>query len=134
MLKEDLYLKGGKIPERLLLLAVYDPLMQGQHNKPLGADARSRVPCTIRGVLYTIQAGAIRLRADDGDLSVAAELLEVTPETLARIDVLEGYTRLYMRETVIATLVEGSVVSAMVYVMKRLSTGGNEARSGEWIS
>ena len=39
------------------------------------------------------------------------------------MDVLEGYPTLYVRETVAATLADGSVVQAMVYVMKKLPEG-----------
>jgi len=37
---------------KLMRLAVYGTLMKGEHNEHWGADAKKRVPCTIRGVLY----------------------------------------------------------------------------------
>lgn len=69
--------------------------------------------------------GYLAFVRDNSKRNVAAELLEVTPETLARIDVLEDYPSLYKREMVPATLADGSVVSAMVYVMKKQPVGAN---------
>ncbi|MGI6356715.1 MAG: gamma-glutamylcyclotransferase family protein [Lentisphaeria bacterium] len=109
--------------EKLIRLAVYGTLMKGERNEHWGADARSRVPCTIQGALYDTGWGYPAFVPDDDGRDVTAELLELTPETLARIDVLEGYPRLYVRETVPATLADGSVVTAMVYVMKKLPGG-----------
>jgi hypothetical protein len=48
------------------------------------------------------------------------------------LDVLEGYPRLYRRETVAATLADGSVVKAMVYVMQKLPEGVKAVGSGDW--
>jgi len=71
--------------------------MKGERNEHWGADARSRVPCVIRGRLYDTGWGYPAFVPDDAGQEVAAELLDVTPETLARIDVLEGYPRLFIR-------------------------------------
>lgn len=109
--------------EKLIRLAVYGTLMKGERNEHWGADARRRVPCTIRGVLYDTGWGYPAFVPDGSGRDVAAELLEVTQETLARIDVLEGYPRLYVRETVVATLADGRVVQALVYVMRKLPEG-----------
>lgn len=119
--------------EKLIRLAVYGTLLKGQRNEHWGAEARRRVPCTIRGVLYDTGRGYPAFVQDDGGRDVAAELLEVTPETLARIDVLEGYPRLYVRETVPATLADGSVVQAMVYVMRKLPERARVIESGRFI-
>jgi len=119
--------------EKAYKIAVYGTLMAGQRNEHWGADARSRVPCTIRGVLYDTGWGYPAFVPDDGGRDVAAELLDVTPETLARIDVLEGYPTLYVRETVAATLADGSVVTAMVYVMKKLPEGARVVEGGESV-
>jgi len=119
--------------EKLIRLAVYGTLMKGERNEHWGADARSRVPCSIRGVLYDTGWGYPAFVPDDDGRDVAAELLDVTPETLARIDVLEGYPRLYVRETVAATLADGSVVTAMVYVMKKLPGGAKVVVSANWL-
>jgi len=118
--------------EKLIRLAVYGTLMTGQRNEHWGADARSRVPCSIRGVLYDTGWGYPAFVPDDGGRDVAAELLEVTPETLARMDVLEGYPRLYMRELVAATLADGGTVQAMVYVMKKLPKDAKVMLEEDW--
>jgi len=116
--------------EKLIRVAVYGTLMTGQRNEHWGADARSRVPCTIRGVLYDTGWGFPTFVPDERGRDVAAELLEVTPEMLARMDVLEGYPTLYVREAVAATQADGSVVRAMVYVMKKLPEGSESG--GDW--
>jgi len=118
--------------EKLIRLVVYGTLMKGERNEHWGADARSRVPCTIRGVLYDTGWGYPAFVPDDGGRDVAAELLEVTPETLASIDVLEGYPTLYVRETVAATLADGSMVEALVYVMKKLPARAKPLDCDDW--
>ena len=118
--------------EKLIRVAVYGTLMTGERNEHWGADARRRVSCTIRGVLYDTGWGYPAFVPDDGGRDVAAELLDVTPETLARLDVLEGYPMLYGRETVAATLADGSVVEAMVYVMRKLPEGAQITPGGDW--
>jgi gamma-glutamylcyclotransferase (GGCT)/AIG2-like uncharacterized protein YtfP len=115
--------EGRKMKEKLIRVAVYGTLMTGERNEHWGADARRRVPCTIRGVLYDTGWGFPAFVPDEHGRDVVAELLDVTPETLARLDVLEGYPELYVRETVAATLADGSVVEAMVYVMRKLPEG-----------
>jgi gamma-glutamylcyclotransferase (GGCT)/AIG2-like uncharacterized protein YtfP len=120
------------LKEKLIRVAVYGTLMTGERNEHWGADARSRVPCTIRGVLYDTGWGFPAFVPDEHGRDVAAELLDVTPETLARLDVLEGYPTLYGRETVAATLADGSVVQAMVYVMRKLSEGARVLSGGNW--
>ena len=56
----------------------------------------------------------------------------VTVVTLARMDVLEGYPRLYRRETVLAVLGDGSIEVVMVYVMNKLPRGAMVIASGDW--
>ncbi|OQC12902.1 MAG: AIG2-like family protein [Lentisphaerae bacterium ADurb.Bin082] len=71
--------------KKLIRLAVYGTLMTGERNERWGADARRRVPCTIRGVLYDTGWGFPAFVPDANGRDVAAELLEVTPETRARL-------------------------------------------------
>ena len=118
--------------EKLIRVAVYGTLMKGQRNEHWGADARRRVPCTIRGVLYDTGWGYPAFVPDDDGRNVAAELLEETPETLARIDVMEGYPRLYMREQMAATIADGKVIQTLVYVMKKLPDRATIIPSGDW--
>ena len=116
--------------EKLIRVAVYGTLMKGERNEHWGADARRRVPCTIRGVLYDTGWGFPAFVPDEHGRDVAAELLDVTPETLAKLDVLEGYPTLYGRKTVATTLAGGRVMRAMVYVMKKLPEGARVMESG----
>ena len=48
------------------------------------------------------------------------------------MDVLEGYPRVYRRETVLAVLGNGGIEVAMVYVMNRLPPGATVIASGDW--
>jgi gamma-glutamylcyclotransferase (GGCT)/AIG2-like uncharacterized protein YtfP len=118
--------------EKLIRVAVYGTLMKGERNEHWGADARRRVPCTIRGVLYDTGWGYPAFVPDDGGRDVAAELLDVTPETLARLDRLESYSRLYRRECVKAVPEGRAEAVAMVYVMNRLPLGASVIRCGDW--
>lgn len=68
--------------------------------------------------------------ADGGE--VKGELLTVTEDTLARMDELEGYPRLYCRETVQTMLGDGSVESALVYVLNTRMRGAKVIAGGDW--
>ena len=70
--------------EKLIRVAVYGTLMTGERNEHWGADARRRVPCTIRGVLYDTGWGYPAFVPDEHGRDVAAELLDVTPDPMAR--------------------------------------------------
>ena len=70
--------------EKLIRVAVYGTLMTGERNEHWGADARRRVPCTIRGVLYDTGWGFPAFVPDEHGRDVAAELLDVTQETLGQ--------------------------------------------------
>ena len=76
--------KGRKMKEKLIRVAVYGTLMTGERNEHWGADARRRVPCTIRGVLYDTGWGYPAFVPDEHGRDVAAELLDVTPDPIAR--------------------------------------------------
>jgi gamma-glutamylcyclotransferase (GGCT)/AIG2-like uncharacterized protein YtfP len=117
--------------EMLIRAAVYGPLITGQGNEQWGTKTRSRVPWSIRGVLYYTSWGFLAFVPDERGRYVAAELIVVTPETL---DVLEGHPRLYGRETVAATLADGRVVQALVYVMRKLPEGARVVGSGDWAT
>lgn len=67
----------------------------------------------------------------EAGLEVAAELLTVTAATRDRMDVLEGYPRLYRREDVLA-LAGGQEMEAQVYVMNRLPDGARPIACGDW--
>ena len=113
-------------------VAVYGTLLTGERNERWAADALDRKPCVLRGTLYDTGWGypAFVPNSDGGE--VKAELLTVTADTLARMDVLEGYPRLYRRETILAVLGDGSNEVAMVYVMNKLPRGAMVIASGDW--
>ena len=113
-------------------VAVYGTLMAGERNERWAADALDRRPCVLRGTLYDTGWGypAFVPNMDGGE--VKAELLTVTADTLARMDVLEGYPRLYRRETILAVPGDGSIEVVMVYVMNKLPRGAMVIADGDW--
>lgn len=106
--------------EKLIRLAVYGTLMTGERNERWGADARRRVPCTIRGVLYDTGWGfpAMQLSDNPDDL-VHGEIITLPEADLPAIDRLEGVPRLYQRVEVMAVSDAGITISAFCYVMER---------------
>ena len=113
-------------------VAVYGTLLAGERNERWAAGALSRVPCVIRGTLYDTGYSFPAFVPDANGQEVKAEMLTVTAEGLAHMDVLEGYPRLYRRDEVDATLEDGSTVKAMVYVMNRLPEQAAVIESGDW--
>lgn len=117
--------------EQLYHVAVYGTLMKGEHNEHWGNGASSRVPCTIRGTIYSLGAFPAFVPNPDGQ-EVSAELLTVDSTVLSHMDVLEGYPEFYRREKIKAMLQDGSVIDAMVYVMNRLPHYATIIESGSW--
>ena len=113
-------------------VAVYGTLLAGERNARWADGALSRVPCVIRGTLYDTGYGFPAFVPGEDGRVVKAEMLTVTAEGLAHMDVLEGYPRLYRRDVVEATLEDGTAVKAMVYVMNRLPEQAAVIESGDW--
>ncbi len=113
-------------------VAVYGTLMAGERNERWAADALDRRPCVLRGTLYDTGWGYPAFVPDADGGEVRAELLTVTAETLARTDELEGYPRLYRRDTVQTVLEDGSVEAAMVYVLNTRMQGAKVIEGGDW--
>lgn len=113
-------------------VAVYGTLLTGKRNERWAADALDRRPCVLRGTLYDTGWGYPAFVPSVDGSEVKAELLTVTADTLARMDVLEGYPRLYRRETVLAVLGDGGIEVVMVYVMNKLPRGIVLISSGDW--
>jgi Uncharacterized conserved protein len=113
-------------------VVVYGTLLAGERNERWAAGALSRVPCVIRGTLYDTGCGFPAFVPDADGHEVKAEMLTVTAEGLAHMDVLEGYPRLYRRDEVEAVLDDGITVKAMVYVMNRLPERATVIASGDW--
>ena len=59
-------------------------------------------------------------------------MLTVTADTLARMDVLEGYPRLNRREVIPIVLGDGGFEVVMVYVMNKLPRGAMVIADGDW--
>lgn len=119
-------------PKRTYLVAVYGTLLAGERNEKWAADALSRTPCLLAGSLHDTGYGFPAFVPSEGGKPVRAELLEVSRETILRLDVLEGVPELYRRRTVPAVLPCGEVFRAIVYVMNRLPTGAKTIPSGDW--
>ena len=113
-------------------VAVYGTLMTGERNERWAADALDRRPCVLRGTLYDTGLGYPAFVPDADGGEVKAELLTVTADALARMDVLEGYPRLYRREVVQAVLENGSIETAMVYVMNHPPECAKTITNGDW--
>jgi gamma-glutamylcyclotransferase (GGCT)/AIG2-like uncharacterized protein YtfP len=113
-------------------VAVYGTLMAGERNACWARGAKGRVPCVIRGTLYSTGYGYPAFVPDADGQEVKAELLTVDAKVLSNMDVLEGCPRHYRREEVEATLEDGSKVAAMVYVMNTLPPHAAVIRSGDW--
>ena len=115
-------------------VVVYGTLLAGERNERWAEGALSRVPCVVRGTLYDTGWGFPAFVPDADGREVRGELLTVTAEGLAHMDVLEGYPRMYRRDEVKATLADGATVQAMVYVMNRLPPRAAVIASGDWRS
>ena len=113
-------------------VAVYGTLLAGERHERGAAGALSRVHFVIRGTLYDTGCGLPAFVPDANGQEVKAEMLTVTADGLAHMDVLEGYPRLYRRDEVEAVLEDGSADKAMVYVMNRLPERAAVIASGDW--
>lgn len=113
-------------------VAVYGTLMAGERNERWAADTLDRRPCVLRGTLYDTGWGYPAFVPDADGGEVKAELLTVTADTLARMDELEGYPRLYRCEVILTVLGDGSIEVTMVYVMNKLPRGAIVIASGDW--
>ena len=117
---------------RTFRVAVYGTLMEGERNAYWAEDALDRTPCWLSGRLYDTGWGFPAFVPDAEGGPVRAELLTVCEETLARMDRLEGFPRLYRRDGVTVTLDDGNRVDAMVYVMNSLPSRARALPSGDW--
>ena len=113
-------------------VAVYGTLLAGERNEGYAEGAISRVPCVIRGTLYDTGWNYPAFVPGEDGQEVKAEVLTVDAKVLKSMDGLEGYPRFYRRDEVDATLADGTVVRAMVYVMNRLPDQAAVIASGDW--
>jgi gamma-glutamylaminecyclotransferase len=113
---------------------VYGSLMSGFHNHRLlqgpgaefvRADRTAETAC----VMHDLGAyPAVVLAAGPGRAPVVGEVYEVDAATLARLDRLEGYPRLYDRKEV---RLEGGGF-AWMYVMREAPSGSPAVAGNDW--
>lgn len=130
----DAFAASGSAPAcgaATIFVAAYGTLLSGERNASLASDAIRRVPCALTGTLHDTGWGFPAFDPH-GDTTIAAELLEVTPETFARLDRLEGYPRLYTRQQLPVTLRNGRKHLAWVYIMNHLPPTTTLIPSGNW--
>ncbi len=114
------------------LVAVYGTLLEGERNAHWGNGALSRRKASVRGVLYDTGYSFPALVPEDTAGLVEAEVLEVDAKGLAKMDVLEGYPRLYRRDRVTATFEDGGEAEVWVYVMNKLPEHATVIANGSW--
>ena len=114
------------------LVAVYGTLLEGERNAHWGNGALSRRKASVRGVLYDTGYSFPALVPEATAGLVEAEVLEVDAKGLAKMDVLEGYPRLYRRDRVTATFEDGTEAEVWVYVMNKLPEHATVIANGSW--
>ena len=112
-------------------LIVYGTLMSGERNHHFCRNAISITPCAVTSTLYDTGYGFPAF-VPDGDGVVQAELIEIPIVDWADVDRLEGYPRLYDRQLLQATLVDGGEATGWVYIMNSLPEGAKVIESGNW--
>ena len=114
------------------LVAVYGTLLEGERNAHWANGALSRRRASLVGVLYDTGYSFPAFVPEATAGRVEAEVLEVDEEGLSRMDVLEGYPRLYRRDRVMATLEDGTRAEVWVYVMNKLPEAATVIANGSW--
>ena len=112
-------------------LIVYGTLMSGERNHRFCRNAVNITPCTVTGTLYDTGYGFPAF-VPVGDGMVKAELIEIPLADWADVDRLEGYPRLYDRQLLQATLVDGGEATGWVYIMTELPEQAKVIESGNW--
>ena len=112
-------------------LIVYGTLMSGERNHHFCRNAISITPFAVTSTLYDTGYGFPAF-VPDGDGVVQAELIEIPIVDWADVDRLEGYPRLYDRQLLQATLVDGGEATGWVYIMNSLPEGAKVIESGNW--
>ena len=108
-------------------VAVYGTLMRGERNEHWAREAGAKVvgEGTVQGWLYDTGCGYPAIQTGGHLMRVAVEVLETDARGLAHMDVLEGYPRLYGRETVAVTMRDGYTLDAMIYEMPDMGHRSN---------
>ena len=106
---------GGRV-----LVAVYGTLMRGECNEHWAREAGAKVvgEGTVLGWLWDTGYGYPAIQTGGHLMRVAVEVLETDARGVAHMDVLEGYPRLYGRETVRVRMADGREADALIYQMR----------------
>lgn len=123
--------KKMKNQNKTFKVAVYGTLMTGESNSAYVPGRITRRRCTMTGTLFDTGSGYPAF-IPEGKTTVQAELLEVTSETLVRLDRLEGVPYLYEREDIEVTLEDGTKEKCQVYVMRNLPVRARVIKGGSW--
>lgn len=123
-------------------VAVYGTLRNGYGNHWLWADDPQ---CTARPgthrvagfAMYSAWNGGFPYAVPDPEFSIVAELIDVTPECMERLDRLEGYPHHYDRKVVVATTEDGGTIEAWMYFApaqraKEIAMDCPIVPSGDW--
>ena len=141
--REEATADDGASGDGRVLVAVYGTLMRGERNEHWAREAGAEIvgEGTVRGRLYDTGFGyPVLIVADQGTESgdaVAVEVLATDAAGVAHMDVLEGYPKLYGRETVTVRMSDGYTLSALVYTpndetMCRVRIWPNEKWVADW--
>lgn len=108
---------------------VYGTLMRGEGNHDLLASAEFVGPGQSLPCFELHDLGAFPGLVANGKDAVEGEIYAVGPDTLARLDKLEGHPKFYRRTTIV--LENGFVVET--YLLPRDRVAGNSViKSGSW--
>lgn len=118
--------------ERTHRVFVYGTLIAGEHNAHWASGAR-RVGARAVGRIFDTGYGFPAFRPE-GEGTVKGEMLTVDDEGLKRMDVLEGYPRLYRREQITVATDRGGAAVAWVYIMNNLPKDVSVIESGDWVA
>ena len=108
---------------------VYGTLLQGEGNHDLLARARFVGPGRTAPRFALHDLGAFPGLVDGGEHAVEGEVYIVRPDTLARLDQLEGHPRFYRRAPI--ALEDGSTVETYLLPRNRVE-GRPVIASGSW--
>ena len=111
---------------------VYGTLIAGECNARCAGNARRQKAWTL-GTIYDTGWGYPAF-VKRGRTRIAGEVLTVGDAQFRRMDLLEGYPRLYRREQMQVNLVGGGRVLAWVYIMNNLRADAPVIEGGDWVA
>lgn len=114
------------------VVAVYGSLREGLHNHVVLGHSEKVGDGKLEGFgMYTL--GAFPVLSGVGRITeVVVEVYKVTPKTMLRLDMLEGYPHFYTR-SIVDVIVGGKVVKAWVYHIDDEFNEEDFVKSGDWV-